>query len=1187
MASADGASPEWIVELRTRLGLTQSQLAGKLGVTYVTVSRWETGQRKPTPLAQKALLSLARSAPGAQGARSVSETDDRGQYLAPSSPAMVDFRADPEVVRLFVEGQRLRYGHLFSPIFGSETALIDPLPHQVIAVYQRMLPQPRLRFLLADDAGAGKTIMSGLYIREMLSRRLIRRVLIVPPAGLVGNWKSEMQKLFSLHFREVTGPDCQTDNPFTGLGSDLVIISVDTLSAERAFARLAESTTAPYDLVIFDEAHKLSASRNADFTYETTDRYKLAELLAGAEPWQETRPPRRLNWHAHHLLLLTATPHMGKDFPYYALWRLLEPGALRTVDAFNGFPRDERAHHFLRRAKEEMVNYNGSHIYPTRESDTPSYDLTALEWQLYEAMTSYVRDHYNKASFLNRSAARLAMSVLQRRAASSARSLLRSLERRQERLEHYISLFTSREMDENRLQEQQQKMRLTDLEDEKTSDEEASSNGQEERETREDEAMDATASSNLAELEAEQTQVEQLISLARAVYDAGDEAKFERLRQVIEDPRFKQEKLLIFTEYRDTMDFLVQQLERMGYTGQVARIQGGMPYPERQAQMDDFKKHCRFMVATDAAGEGINLQFCWIMVNYDIPWNPARIEQRFGRIHRYKQAHDPVVLVNLVANKTREGKVLSTLLTKLELIRKEMGSDKVFDIIGRQFQGVSLSEIIMQAVVEASEDRADDLAKEVGGILTSQQVRSAEEADAKLRVTGGDVASQLPGLIAQRDRDLLQRLLPGYVRRFIEKSAPKMGIAVRGDLDKQFKLEHLPSTLALALEQATDSRPLPLTVNKPAPDAEVLFLRPGEYFFDRYRIYFCEREAETAIRGGVFTDPYATEPYLYHLAEVGVIRRADPGDPELLLEQTVETRLVALRQPLGAQPVPCPVEHLMALRPLLRAPPEAWPSHSQTEETLIQAAAYTRTAIAEPLAAEHRSRLAASIPGREAFLRTGFDFQEGDLLELRTKLKSQAEAGDPVARRRLEDIRAKQEELKTREERAIGLLRREPELIQPGEIYLMAHALVLPSTDPEDKERYDAEIERIAMDRARAYEESQGGQVQDVSTPALAFAYGLDKSPGFDLLSQRPEGERRCIEVKGRRGVGDVELTENEWAKAANLRERYWLYVVYDCAAAYPRLIVVRDPFAKLLFKARGGVTIDESSIMMAAAETR
>lgn len=247
--------------------------------------------------------------------------------------------------------------------------------------------------------------------------------------------------------------------------------------------------------------------------------------------------------------------------------------------------------------------------------------------------------------------------------------------------------------------------------------------------------MGATATT-LAELRAEKSHVEELLALAQRVYERGDESKFDRLWEVIRDPEFRDEKLLIFTEHRDTIDYLVLRLEGMGYAGQVARIHGGMPYPEWEAQVEEFRRQCRFMVATDAAGEAINLQFCWIMVNYDIPWNQARIEQRFGRIHRYKQTHDPVVLVNLVANKTREGRVLRTLLDKLETIRRELGSDKVFDVIGRQFHAVSLAEIIMRAVVE---DRADEEADRVEGFLTTEQVRAIEEADAKLRSTGGDV----------------------------------------------------------------------------------------------------------------------------------------------------------------------------------------------------------------------------------------------------------------------------------------------------------------------------------------------------------------------------------------------------------------------------------------------------------------
>ena len=284
------------------------------------------------------------------------------------------------------------------------------------------------------------------------------------------------------------------------------------------------------------------------------------------------------------------------------------------------------------------------------------------------------------------------------------------------------------------------------------------------------------------------------------------------------------------------------------------------PIQNVKYKMDDFKKRCRFMVATDAAGEGINLQFCWIMVNYDIPWNPARIEQRFGRIHRYGQKHDHVVLLNLVASKTREGKVLKTLLEKLETIRKELHSDKVFDVIGRQFQGLSLVEIIMRAVV----DDSDAEAITIDSMLTKEQVKALEETEAKLLNTGGDVASLLPGLIAQRENSQLRYLLPGYVRGFVEDTAKYMGIRIRGDINGQFYFEGLPLSLASALGEVLEGNHLPIVITRPNTEDEVLFLRPGEQFFDFYRQYFCDRVEAQAIRGASFTDPYATEPYLFH-----------------------------------------------------------------------------------------------------------------------------------------------------------------------------------------------------------------------------------------------------------------------------------------------------------------------------------
>src|SRR4051812_7405763 len=422
--------------------------------------------------------------------------------------------------------------------------MIDPLPHQRIAVYDHMLPQPRLRFLLGDEPGAGKTIMAGLYIREMLARRLLRRVLIVPPAGLVGNWDRELRTLFGLDFRIVAGKDARAGNPFTGSRSDLVIISVDTLASERTFARLQEPAVEPYDLCIFDEAHKLGADRQPDFTIRKTDRYRVAEALAGI---QLGDPRWSLDWSCSHLLLMTATPHMGKDFPYYALWRLLEPDVLATVDAFNAYPADARRRHFLRRTKEEMVNFEGRRIYPGRVSDTLSYDLSqgeVGEQALYDKTTAYIETYYNRARFLNRSAARLAMSVFQRRLASSTYALLRSFGRRIEKLEDLIQQIQNGTLTTEQLVRSQQQSR-EDVLDSTTADDETPVGNQEENEVSEEELLKSVVATSLVELQAELEQVKGLRGLAQRVYDLGTESKFERLRDVLLDREFGARKLIV------------------------------------------------------------------------------------------------------------------------------------------------------------------------------------------------------------------------------------------------------------------------------------------------------------------------------------------------------------------------------------------------------------------------------------------------------------------------------------------------------------------------------------------------------------------------------------------------------------------------------------------------------------------
>ncbi len=1110
--------------------------------------------------------------------------------LSPTEP--LDFTTPAEIVRVVAEGERLAFGHLVNPAFAIEISLIDPLPHQRIAVYQHLLTQSRLRFLLADDAGAGKTIMAGLYIREMLARRLIRRVLIVPPAGLVGNWESELAKLFNLTFSIISGGDARSANPFTGAGSDQVIVSVDTLSGERVFRRLKEASTEPYDLVIFDEAHKLAADRQPDFSIRRTERYRLAEALAGI-PSDEER--WSLPWSCHHLMLLTATPHMGKDFPYYCLWKLLEPDALATVDAFNSYPPDARRRHFIRRTKEEMVKFDGTRLYPERTSATLSYDLTQgpiSEQTLYDETTDYIQAFYNLARILNRSAARLAMSVFQRRLASSTYALRRSFERRLERLNDIISRVRSGNLTMEELQASQRGLDNTpDIFDSKTGDEEETEDGLEENEVQEDTLLGGILAVSLADLETERLRVKDLLELAQKVEAKGDESKFEKLRETMNDPRFKNEKLLIFTEHRDTLEFLVKRLSGIGFDGQIAQLHGGMDYKERGDQVQFFKKSteeggAQFLVATDAAGEGINLQFCWLMVNYDIPWNPARLEQRMGRIHRYKQTKN-VQIVNLIAGKTREGRVLHTLLVKMDNIRKELRSDKVFDVIGRFFENKSLRDYLEQAITS---EGADAAAKALQGTLTKEQVAALAEQEKRLFGDGGDVKSQLPAQAEQVEQERWRRLLPGYVRRFVVQALPLLDVKIEGDPDQYFSLKaegpHALDPLWPTLETYPEEARARLTLARPALDAPCVFLRPGEAVFERLRDWVRSRFGDLALRGGLFVDPHAQKPYLFHLALIAVKRAADPAHPSLAREEVLAYQLVGLRTDGVAHVEECPVEQLLLLRGGGLVPPEYLPLMARAEHSRRLADTHAAGVVARKLADTKIDSLRQTLAEREDFVARGFDFQDAELAAARAKQTEKLRAGDPKAKEQVTKIRQRQQALQARKEAALAVLSREPELIGPGDVTFLAHALVVPSADEEVRKRHDADVEAVAVKIAWAHEVQYGATVQDVSTPDRAVLAGLIANPGFDLLSLHQEHGKRAIEVKGRAAVGDVELTENEWIQACNHRNNYWLYVVFDCATANPRLVRVQDPFGKLIVKAKGSVVINSSEIVR-AADTR
>ena len=1183
--------PRRIKSVRGIRGLTQTQFAELIGVSYATVNRWENGQSRPNNLAWRRILDIEL-----RSGEEVQDTQPVPGKETGSAPNL-DFSADPNAVLAVAEAHRLSYGHLFNPAFGTETSLIDPLPHQRIAVYEQLLQQVPLRFLLADDAGAGKTIMTGLYVREMLSRRLIRRVLIVPPAGLVGNWEREMRTLFRLPFRIISGADARTGNPFLGSESDQVIVSVDTLAGERMFGHLKDPATPAYDLVVFDEAHKLSADRQPDFHVRKTDRYKLAETLSGP---QVEGDRWKLPWSAQHLLLLTATPHMGKDYPYYFLWRLLLPEVLSTRDAFDAFPRETRQRHFIRRTKEELVHFDGSPLYPQRNCDTLSYDLLPDEQELYDETTKYLNYYYNRARVLNRSAVRLAMSVFQRRLASSTYALLRSFERRTEKIERLIDDIRSGRLTEEDLARVQRNLdQLDDVFESRTADEDPMSSEEgEQHEQFEGNALGGTIAVNLSELETERLEVEGLLDKARRLFEAGEESKFEKLREVLRDPKYIDEKFIIFTEHRDTAEFLVRRLEGLGFTGRVAQIHGGLPYQERERQVEFFRRSAAeggasYLVATDAAGEGINLQFCWLMVNYDIPWNPARLEQRMGRIHRYGQRHDPVVIVNVVSGSTREGRVLKTLLEKLEAMRRQLQSDKVFDVVGRLFEGVSMKEYLEQAVT----GDAEVVAKRLEGHLTEEQVQALEQRERVLYGEGGDVRRRLARLKEHAQQENYRRLLPGYVRRFVERTAPLLDLRIEGDLGSTFSLvsnrQGAADPLFSALEAYSEDAREQLTVYKPGDREGAVWMHPGEPVFDGLAAVVLDRFGADGLRGAVFLDPYATEPYLVHIAHISVEQRGqanrepDPFDGsgnDMAGRKPVESRLVGLRQSGESTVEECPVEHLLLLRGVRDYAPSQVPLATLARGMIRDVIEFAREEVVERLAQTHRQRRIDELPVRMEFVNRGFDYQAAELAAARSRVAERARTGDSGAKAELSKIKEQQRSLTAVRTRRLAELETEPELIQAGDVRFFVHALVVPVQDFEAAERYDADVEAIAVEVATAYEQRFNAKVEDVSRPELARRAGLPDWPGFDLWSRRPD-EERAIEVKGRARSGNVEVSENEWAKACNLRDKYWLYVVFDCATPHPRLVRVQDPFAKLLVRNRElwAFTISLSAVLEAA----
>lgn len=723
-----------------------------------------------------------RTGDGLLGER-ILTADDLGG-IAEVSQRRWTFDADGAIFRLASEARRMKWAHLSDPFAAIDTSNIEPYPHQIDAVYNRFLEQKPLRFLLADDPGAGKTIMAGLLIRELMLRGDVARCLVVAPGSLVEQWQDELWEKFGLDFElmsRATVEASRTGNPF--LEKHHLIARVDQLArAEDLSAKLAVTD---WDLVIVDEAHKMSAHQYGN-ELKKTKRFVLGEVLRDR---------------ARHFLLLSATPHNGKNEDFLAFMTLIDP------ERFAGRLRDDElpdVNDVMRRlVKENLRTFDGKHLFPKRFAHSLNFELSGPETDLYEAVTDYVRTGMNRAARMAEEGDKrrgimvgFALAGLQRRLASSPAAIYHSLRRRRERL--------AKQADELRrlvesgepvpVAELPKGVKLGDLEDFDFDDYD-----DEELEELEDEVIDAaTAAATAEEIETELVDLDELVRLAEAVRRSGVDKKWIELRDLLRSDQFSTgdgpRKLIVFSEHKDTLTYVAERIaDELGRPEAVVTIHGGIKRHDRRATQDRFRVDptVRVLVATDAAGEGVNLQVANMMVNYDLPWNPNRIEQRFGRIHRIGQ-HRPCHLWNLVAHQTREGAVFKRLFEKIEQQRGAYG-DQVYDVLGDSHINTSLQELLIRAIREDSDPaHATYMDEIIDGEIGAQLEEVLEE---RALVTGlGELAAN-DKIRELMERSRTRKLQPWFVGSFFTAALEQYGGRIAEREDGRFEITRVPASI--------------------------------------------------------------------------------------------------------------------------------------------------------------------------------------------------------------------------------------------------------------------------------------------------------------------------------------------------------------------------------------------------------
>ena len=1066
---------------------------------------------------------------------------------------------DGRLFKLASEARRIKSAHLFDPYAAVATADIDPLPHQIEAVYRRMMPIQPLRFVLADDPGAGKTIMSGLYIRELAIRGDVERVLVVAPGSLVEQWQDELWQRFRLDFRILTrdmAETARTGNPFNE--HDLLIARLDQLARREDFQdKLGASR---WDLVVVDEAHKMSAHYYGK-KLNKTKRYQLGERLRDL---------------TRHLLLLTATPHSGKQESYMLFLALLDE------DRFGGRLRGGQvpdASGLMRRyVKESLLTFEGKPLFPERRAHSVKYELSEPEQRLYEEVTAYVRHGMDRAKQIEQKNRRrglvvgFALAALQRRLASSPLAIFRSLRRRRQRLQKRLdeleAIAEGRAAADPLLEGlSEDDLAFFDFDD----------YDDDEIDLIETEVIDqATAAETVPELRKEIETLARLISHAAEVRRAGTDTKWGELSAVLQSdlmtaPDGSRRKIIVFTEHRDTLDYLQSRIVRLlGRRERVVVIHGGVKREERRRRQDAFinDPEVQVMVATDAAGEGVNLQRANLMVNYDLPWNPNRIEQRFGRIHRIGQT-EVCHLWNLVAHTTREGAVFMRLLDKIEEQRKALGG-QVYDVLGDPVIDRQLRELLIEAIrygddpeVRARRDRTID-----AGIGDRISALVDERALALGRLGAGD---------AQEIRDAMERarllkLQPGFISMFFTEALRNLGGRIVEREKGRFEITRVPGIvrnrapgtgsghgLQRRYERVAFERHLVSVEGRPR--AELLAL--GHPLLESVVGTVLDRHGPVLKRGAVLVDPVATDDRLRVLAQIEHVIRDGSG-------RDVSRRFWTVEIPDNGAPAATGAARHHDLRPIEDEELELVSESLRAGRIDSMLSDTARRHAITRLCPSHLAETRTVVEHRVGRVRSMVEERLGARIRYWDAYQYQAagrrrQGGRPRggftaghARNFADDLAARLERRIDELDRELQLSSRPPDIVAGAVVVPqgLLDQLAAPSADAHTLHARDvSEVDRRAVDAVMETERSLGRSPEEMP----------HNNEGYDIESRRPDtGDLYFIEVKGRIEDADtVTVSRSQIIHAQNSPDRFILAVVEvpEDRHATPTVRYVRHPF--------------------------